>query len=287
MLTRRFGRTEHMSTVAIYGAAALYNGTPEMADQAMEQILAAGVNHIDIAPGYGKAEALMGPWIEKTRDQFFLGCKTQLRTKAEAAAELRLSLEKLRTDKFDLHQLHAVTSFEELDQVTGPGGALEALVDARDEGLTDYIGITGHGNQAPAVYLEALRRFDFDTVLFPINFVQYGMPEYRSQALELLDVCQKKDVGVMIIKSVARRPWGERDHTYNCWYEPFDTPEMIQKGVDFSLSQVGVTGLCTTGDINILPLFLDACQNFEPMSVADQVTLIVASAKHAAVTIFE
>jgi aryl-alcohol dehydrogenase-like predicted oxidoreductase len=287
MKTRRFGRTGHMSTIAIFGTAALYNGTPEMTDQAMEYILEAGVNHIDIAPGYGKAEALMGPWIEKTRDQFFLGCKTQLRTKEEAATELRLSLEKLHTDKFDLHQLHAVTSFEELDQVTGPGGALEALVEARDEGLTDYIGITGHGNLTPQVFLEALRRFDFDTILFPINFVQFGIPEYREKALELLDVCQQKDVGVMIIKAAARRPWGEREHTYACWYEPFDTPEMIQKGVNFALSQAGVTGLCTTGDINILPVFLEACHNFEPMDDVDQGTLIASASDHAAVTIFE
>ena len=137
MEKRKFGRTNHMSTVAIYGAAALYDGTPEMAEKAMEYILDAGVNHIDIAPGYGKAEELMGPWIEKTRGKFFLGCKTQLRTKKEAATELRLSLEKLRTDKFDLHQLHAVTSFEELDQVTGSGGALEAIIEAKEEGLTD------------------------------------------------------------------------------------------------------------------------------------------------------
>jgi len=287
MKTRRFGRTGHMSTVAIFGAAALYVGTPEMTDQAMEHILAAGVNHIDIAPGYGKAEDLMGPWIEKTREQFFLGCKTQLRTKEEAAAELRLSLEKLHTDKFDLHQLHAVTTFEELDQVTGSGGALEALVDARDEGLTDYIGITGHGNLAPAIYLEALRRFDFDTILFPVNFVQFGIPEYREKALELLEVCQQKDIGVMAIKAVARRPWGERDHTYNCWYEPFDTLEIIQQGVNFALSQAGVTGLCTTGDVDILPLFLEACENFEPMAVDDQEALVASTSEYAAVTIFE
>lgn len=287
MLTRRFGRTDHKSTVAIFGTAALYNGTPEMADQAMEQILTAGVNHIDIAPGYGKAEDLMGPWIEKTRDQFFLGCKTQLRTEEEAAVELRISLEKLRTDKFDLHQLHAVTNLEELDQVTGPGGALEALVDARDEGLTDYIGITGHGNQSPAVFLEALRRFDFDSVLFPINFIQFGMPEYRDKTLELLDVCQQKDVGVMVIKSVARRPWGDREHTHDCWYEPFSSPEIIQQGVNFALSQEGVTGLCTTGDMTILPLFLDACENFEPMDESDQKDLVSSAADRAAVTIFE
>lgn len=287
MLTRRFGRTEHPSTVAIFGAAALYNGTPEMADQAMELILSAGINHIDVAPGYGKAEELMGPWIEKTRQQFFLGCKTQLRTKGDAAVELRHSLDNLRTDKFDLHQLHAITSFEELDLVTGSGGALEALVEARDEGLTDYIGITGHGNLAPQIYLEALRRFDFDTVLFPINFVQFGFPEYREKALELLSVCQEKDIGVMIIKSIARRPWGDREHTYDCWYEPFDVPEIIQQSVNFALSQSGVTGLCTTGDITILPLFLHACQNFESMTNFEQEELISSVGQHKAVTIFE
>jgi len=284
---RKFGRTGHMSTIAIFGAAALHEGTPEMTDKAMEYILAAGVNHIDIAPGYGKAEELMGPWIEKIRDRFFLGCKTQLRTKGEAADELRLSLEKLRTDKFDLHQLHAVTSFEELDQVTMSGGALEAIIDAKEEGLTNFIGITGHGNQAPMVFLEALRRYDFDTVLFPINFVQFAIPEYRENALELLTVCREKDVGVMIIKAVAARPWGDREQNYACWYEPFDTLEMIKNGVNFALSQNGVTGLCTTGDVHILPMFLNACQNYSPLSHEEQDELIASTKQHHAVTIFD
>jgi aryl-alcohol dehydrogenase-like predicted oxidoreductase len=286
MEKRRFGRTDHLSTVAIFGTAALYNGTPEMAEKAMQYIFDSKVNHIDIAPGYGKAEELMGPWVEKTRDQFFLGCKTQLRTKDEAAAELRLSLKKLRTDKFDLHQLHAVTSFEELDQVTSKGGALEALVEAKDEGLTDYIGITGHGNQSPAVFLEALRRFDFDSILFPINFIQFGRPDYRENTINLLRVCKEKEVGVMVIKAVAARPWGDRDHTYNCWYEPFDTQEMIQKGINFALSQDGVTGLCTTGDIDILPMFLKACENFTPIGIPEQDDLIASIKTYEAATIF-
>jgi hypothetical protein len=275
-----------MSTLAIFGAAALYEGTPEMTDLAMKYILDAGVNHIDIAPGYGKAEDLMGPWIEKTRDKFFLGCKTELRTKAAAAEEIRLSLEKLRTDKFDLHQLHAVTNFEQLDEVTGKGGALEAIIEAKEEGLTEYIGITGHGNQVPMVFLEALRRFDFDSLLFPINFVQFSNPEYKEKTLELLNLCQDRNVGVMVIKAIAARPWGSRDHTYACWYEPFDTPEMIQKGVDFALSQDGVTGLCTTGDINILPMFLEACENFNTMAVDEQEALISSAVELEAQTIF-
>lgn len=287
MIKRKFGRTGHLSTVAIFGTAALYDGTPEMTDKAMEYILNHQVNHIDIAPGYGKAEELMGPWIEKTRHQFFLGCKTQLRTKKEAAAELRLSLEKLRTDKFDLHQLHAVTSMEELDQVTSKDGALEAIIDAKEEGLTDYIGITGHGNQAPMVFLEALRRFDFDSILFPINFVQFSIPEYKEKALELLRECQQKNVGVMVIKAIAARPWGDRERKYACWYEPFDTPDIIQQGVDFALSQNGVTGLCTTGDINILPMFLEACEKFTPMDQDVQKELINSVDEYQGATIFE
>ncbi len=276
MEKRRLGRTGHMSTVAIFGAAAFYDTTPEVVDVAMEQIIAAGVNHIDIAPGYNMAEALMGPWIERERDRFFLGCKTGERTKEKAAAEMRRSLERLRTDKFDLFQFHAVTSLEELDQVTGPGGALEAVVEARDQGLTDYIGITGHGNNAPAVFLEALRRFDFDTVLFPINFVQYARPDYRKDAEELVRQCRRLDVGTLIIKSVARGPWGDKPRIYNPWYEPFDDPDLIQKGVDFALSQ-DVTGLCSVADTTLLPLFLAACEKFTPMDQAGQEALIATA----------
>lgn len=284
---RKFGRTGHMSTVAIFGAAVLYEGTPEMTELAMEFILEAGVNHIDIAPGYGKAEDLMGPWIERTRDKFFLGCKTELRSKEAAAVEIRRSLEKLHTDKFDLHQLHAVTTFEQLDEVTGKNGALAAIIEAKEEGLTEYIGITGHGNQVPMVFLEALRRFDFDSVLFPINFVQFGNPVYQEKTLELLSLCQERGVGVMVIKAVAARPWGSRVKNYDCWYEPFDTEEMIQKSVDFALSQPGVTGLCTTGDIHILPKFLEACNQFRQMDKTRQSDLIASAVELEAMTIFE
>ena len=276
METRRFGRTGHMSTVAIFGAAAFWQVTQAEADATMERVIAAGVNHIDVAPSYGEAELRLGPWLARERKRFFLGCKTTERTKAGAAAELRRSLERLRVDSFDLFQLHAVTRMEELDQVTGPGGALEAVLDARAEGLMRYIGITGHGVDAPAIYLEALRRFDFDSVLFPINFVQYANPTYRRNAEELVRECHARDVGTMIIKSICRRPWGDRPHTYTTWYEPFDDPDHIQQSVNFALSQ-DVTGLCTTGDIHILPLFLEACERFKPMSQAEQAALVATA----------
>jgi aryl-alcohol dehydrogenase-like predicted oxidoreductase len=281
MEKRRFGRTEHMSTVAIFGAAAFYETTPDVVDEAMEKIIDAGLNHIDVAPGYGMAEALLGPWIETERDRFFLGCKTQERSKAAAADELRNSLELLRTDRFDLFQLHAVTTMEELDQVMASGGALEAIIAARDEGLTKYIGITGHGVDVPAVFLEALRRFDFDTILFPINFIQYGNPVYRGQAEELLVLCRERDVGTMIIKALAKGPWADKPKLYDSWYEPFDEAPLIQQAVNFALSQ-DVTGLCTTADVNILPLFLAACENFSPTSKAAQEALIAQAGQYEA-----
>jgi len=284
MERRRFGRTDHQSTIAIFGAAAFYEISQAEADKAIEKVIAAGVNHIDVAPGYGQAEERLGPWMPQIRGRFFLGCKTMERRKADATAELRRSLEILRVDKFDLFQLHAITSMAELDQVTTPGGALEAVIEARAEGLTDYVGITGHGNHAPAVFLEALDRFDFDTVLFPINFVQYANPEYRQNTEELLRQCRERDVGVMIIKAVAKLPWGERERIYNTWYEPFDDPVQIQQGVNFALSQ-DVTGLCTSADVTILPMFLDACERFEPMDVRQQEELIATAGDYE--TIFD
>lgn len=261
METRRFGRTGHMSTVAIFGAAALSGSSQEEADRAMEQIIEAGVNHIDVARSYGEAELRIGPWMPRERGRFFLGSKTTERTREGAWKELQETLQRLQTERLDLYQCHAVTTMEELDKVTMKGGALETLVQARDEGLTKYLGITGHGVDAPKIYLEALRRFDFDSVLFPLNFVQMRNPEYRKFAEELIAVCKAKDVGTMIIKHVTKGPWGNKSHTATTWYEPFDKMDEIQKGVNFALSYE-VTGICTPGETRILPLVLKACENF-------------------------
>jgi len=277
MEKRRFGRTGHESTVAIFGAAAFGGLKQEKADAVMEMVISHGINHIDVAPSYGDAELRLGPWMPRERNRFFLGCKTTERTRTGAAAELRRSLERLQTDRFDLHQLHGVTTMDELDKVTGSGGALEALIEARDEGLTKFIGITGHGVDAPEVFLEALRRFDFDTVLFPINFVQFTNPKYRKNAEELLRQCRAKDVGTMIIKSITKSPWGERKPTHHTWYEPFSDPETIQECVNFVLSH-DVTGICTTSDINLLRIVLDACEKFTPCNEGDRDALVEKAA---------
>ena len=270
MEQRRFGRTKHMSSVAIFGAFALSEVTQDEADRAMETVIGADVNHIDVAPTYGHAEERLGPWLARERDRFFVGGKTMERTRDGAAREMRESLERLQIDSFDLYQLHAVTTMEELDQVTGPDGALQAVLEAREEGLTRFVGITGHGLDTPAIFLEALSRFDFDSVLFPINFVLYGHDRYRKEAQELVRRCRTRDVGTMIIKSVARRLWDEDEpHTYNTWYRPFEEPEMIQRCVDFALSQ-DVTGLCSVGDATLLPRFLAACDACSPMTEEEQ-----------------
>lgn len=265
METRRFGRTGHMSTVAIFGAAAFSKISQEDADKVIDMIIQAGVNHIDVAPSYGQAEERIGPWMPRERSRFFLGCKTMERTKEGAWNEMQQSLKRLQTETFDLYQSHAVTTMEELDSITMKGGALEAFVKARQEGLTKFIGITGHGFNAPQIYLEALRRFDFDTVLFPLNFVQMGNSEYRNYAEELIATCKTKDVGTMVIKAITKGPWGEKAHTATTWYEPFDQMDEIQPAVNFALSY-DVTGLCTAGDTRVLPMFLEACENFNRLN---------------------
>jgi aryl-alcohol dehydrogenase-like predicted oxidoreductase len=280
MQTRRFGRTEHLSSVAIFGGAAFWEVDQAQADATMARVVAAGVNHIDVAPQYGLAEERIGAWLARPgeRERFFLGCKTMDRTKTGAAEELQRSLTRLGTDHLDLYQLHAVTSLEELDAVTSPGGALETLIRAREAGLTRFLGITGHGVDAPSVFLEALERFPFDSVLFPMNFVQMGLPRYRRATDALLEVCRERDVGTMVIKSITRGPWGAHDETHTTWYRPFESTGDIQRAVDFVLSH-DVTGLCTAGDATLLPLVLDACEAFTPMSQADRDALIAEGSR--------
>lgn len=273
MEKRRFGLTGHMSTVAIFGAAGFSQVSQVEADRVMELVIESGINHIDVAPSYGEAELRIGPWMRRERSRFFLGCKTQERTRAGAWTELRGSLERLQTESFDLYQCHAITTMEELDAVTSKGGALEAFVEARQQGLVRYLGITGHGVDSPRIYLEALRRFDFDSVLFPLNFVQMANPEYRRHAEALVAACKAKDVGTMIIKSITRGPWGEKPHTATTWYEPFEDFEHIQQGVNFALSYE-VTGLCTAGDTRIFPLMLKACENYTPLTAAEREAMI-------------
>jgi aryl-alcohol dehydrogenase-like predicted oxidoreductase len=268
-----------MSTAVILGAFAVGQLSQRQADEVMELVMAHGVNHIDVAPSYYDAEQRLGPWLEKYRDRFFLGCKSQLRGRNEARQELHRSLARLRVDVLDLYQLHAVTTMAELDQCFAPGGSMELLQEARDEGLTRYLGITSHGLQAPAVLLEALRRFDFDSLLFPLNFKLWADDDYRREMTVLLDVAAQRDVGTMVIKAWARAPWGEAERRYHTWYEPFDQAPMVEQALRFSLSQP-VTAAISAGDARLLPAILEAAERFEPMDEADQAALVAQAADY-------
>jgi predicted aldo/keto reductase-like oxidoreductase len=276
MEKRKLGRTGHMSTIVIFGAFAVGQIPQKEADAVMELLLEHGVNHIDVAPSYYDAELRLGPWLEKYRDRFFLGCKTQLRGKQEAREELHRSLERLRVDQLDLYQLHAATTIEELDQCFAPGGSMEVLVEAREQGLTRYLGITSHGLESPAVQTEALNRFDFDSLLFTLNFKMWADDAYRRDATQLLQMAAERDLGTMVIKTWARGPWGDQEPRYHTWYEPFDHPEMVERALRFNLS-LPVTGVISAGDARLLPMILDAAERFEPMDEEEQAALLATA----------
>lgn len=256
MATRRLGRTEHHSSLAILGAAAFWEATPEEAEQGLHLALDRGVNHLDIAPQYGAAEAVLGPHLPAVRDRLFVGCKTLRHNAAGVRTQLEASLSTLGTDRLDLYQLHAVTTVAELD---ARADALAAIERARDEGMTRFVGITGHDVSAPATFLEALHRYDLDTVMFPVYPRLWADPAYRVDAEALLEVCATRDVGVMAIKAVARRPWPTGgDRAPSPWYQPQTDPDAIERGVRFALSTPGVHAVCTPGDLGLLPAVLDA-----------------------------
>ncbi len=262
MQTRRLGRTGHFSSLAILGAAAFWDSAPEVSAEAFEAALRAGVNHLDIAPQYGRAQELLGPLLPAVRDRLFVGCKSLRHSADGVRAQLEESLSLLGCDSFDLYQLHAVTSVDELDRRSG---AAEAVLRAREEGLCRFVGVTGHDLTAPAAHLEALRRYDLDTVMFPVNPRLWADPDYRRDAEAVLAECARRDLGVMAIKAAAARPWGARPHAQDTWYEPYTTPDEVARGVRFALSVDGVHAFCTPGDLGVLPLALEAANRFEAL----------------------
>ena len=270
MQQRRLGRLGHQSSVLIYGAAALGEADQDTADASIRLALDAGINHFDVAASYGDAELRLGPWMPEIRDRIFLATKTGLRDRDEAWAQINRSLERLRTDHVDLIQVHAVGDLPELDLVTRPGGSLEAVVRAREEGLAGAVGITGHGHDAPATHLEALGRFPFDTVLSPLNWVLAQDPAYLAAYQALVAEVQAQDAGLMIIKSAARRNWPEPvEHTYTTWYEPFDDQDPITAAVAWVLSHAEVTGIATPGDVRLLPLVIEAERRLGEVTPSD------------------
>jgi len=259
MEKRRLGRLGHDSSVLIYGAAALSDVTQDVADRSVQEALDAGINHLDVAAGYGDAELRLGPWMSRIRDDVFLATKTGERGCEAAWRQINASLERLQTDHVDLLQLHAVGDRDDLDRATAPDGALTAALRAQDEGLVGAVGITGHGHEAPATHLEALRRHPFATVLTPLNPVLWRDETYRADYEALVAEVRRQDVGLMTIKTVSRRNWPEgAEHAHTTWYEPYADEARITAAVSWVLSHREVTGLATAGDVRLLGTLIRA-----------------------------
>ena len=275
-----FGRTGHESTRTLFGAAALGRVTQTEADSTLDVLLEYGVNHIDTAASYGDAELRIGPWMAQHRQSFFLATKTGERTYEKAREEIRRSLERLRVDQVDLVQLHNLVEPEEWEVAMGSDGTLKAAIEAREEGLVRFIGVTGHGLTAPAMHKCSLERFAFDSVLLPCNYVLMQNHQYAADFETLLTLCQSRNVAVQTIKSIARRPWGDEPRTRTTWYEPLENQKDIDRAVHWVLSRPGIF-LNTAGDIHILPRVLDAASSFEAAPSDEEMTDAAATLEMA------
>ena len=262
MITKQvFGRTGHESTRVIFGGAALSEVTQEEADRVLDVLLRYGVNHIDVAASYGDAELRVAPWLRKHPSQFFVATKTDGRTYDDAKRDIHRSLQRLGREHVDLIQLHNLVDPIDWDTGLSPKGALEACVEAREQGLVRFIGITGHGSQVAATHLRSLERFDFDTIMLPYNYLMMQDAHYSAIFDRLVAVCEERNVVVQTIKAIARRPWWGRDHTCATWYEPFTEQRDIDAAVHWVMARAGVF-LTTAGDIHIAAKVLDAGDRF-------------------------
>ena len=252
-----FGRTGHPSTRLIFGAAALGAMSQERADATLAFVDESGINHIDTAASYGAAEDLLRPFLSEHRSRYFLATKTGERDGTAARAELERSFERMGVDHIDLIQLHNLVEPDEWETAFAPGGAVDALARARDEGLVSFIGVTGHGLRIPSMHLRSLERFDFDSVLFPYNRSLLRSDAYRADVEELREVCSTRGVAVQTIKSIARGRWPEPTGREFSWYEPLTDPEAIARAVRFVLAEDDLF-LDTTSDARLLPLLVDA-----------------------------
>jgi aryl-alcohol dehydrogenase-like predicted oxidoreductase len=260
--TAAFGRTGHESSRVIFGAAALGNVSQAEADRTLDTLLEHGINHIDTAASYGDSELRIAPWLKREPEAFFLATKTGERNYNEAREEIRRSLERLGVDHVDLIQLHNLVDVIEWEFALREGGALQAAVEARDEGLVRFIGVTGHGLSVASMHRRSLERFAFDSVLLPYNFRQLQDARYREEFEALVAVCAERGVAVQTIKSIALAPWDGRPQTANTWYEPLTDPAEIELAVHWVLGREGIF-LNSVGDVNLLPHVLAAAERFE------------------------
>lgn len=276
MESRRLGKTGHMSSILTFGSAALWRVSQEEADSAIELAIEHGVNHFDVAPTYGQAEARLGPWMARHHKEVFLACKTTERSKVRAWESLKRSLEALRVDYFDLYQSHGVDDLETLNAILSPEGAIEAFLEAREQGLVRHIGITGH---RPFVQVEALNRFDFDTVLFPLSQVLAAHRNDYNDFSILVDYAKQKDVGMIVIKTFAKQPWQSAMHDYRTWYEPFDEQKDIDKSLWYALSQ-GVTTAAMPSDFSLWLKVIDAANRLRDIDAKEQREVVSEARKY-------
>ncbi len=271
--TMQFGNTGHSSTRALFGAASLASVSQSDADRTMELLIDYGVNHIDTARSYGDAELRLGPWMKRARDEFFLATKSGARTKSEARRELEESLERLQTDHIDLWQFHCLVDPFEWETAMGEGGILEAAIEAREQGLISYIGVTGHGITTAQMHMKSLERFEFDSVLLPYNYLMMNDPVYAQEFNQLLKVCSERKVAVQTIKSIARKTRTDRHDGYSTWYEPLSDSGSIAKTVTWVLQNEQIF-LNTPGDITLLPHVLKAASERTKPSPEEMASLV-------------
>src|SRR5258707_13869391 len=251
-----FGRTGHQSTRAVFGGASLAKVTQDEADQTLEVLLRYGINHLDVAAGYGDAELRIAPWLRKHPGRFFLATKTGSRTYDDAKRDIHRSLERMGVQRVDLIQLHSLADPIEWDQALSPKGALEACIEARDQGLVRFIGVTGHGSQIAATHLRSLERFNFDSVLLPYSYIMMQDPHYAAAFEQVAALCAERNVAALTINSITRRPWCGRERTRPTWNEPFHQQSDIDAAVHWVLARPGIF-VATVGDIRLLPKVLD------------------------------
>jgi aryl-alcohol dehydrogenase-like predicted oxidoreductase len=269
-----FGRTGHKSTRVVFGAAALSSVPQRVADQTLDVLLRYGVNHIDTAASYGDSELRIAPWLKREPGRFFLATKGDKRDEKGAREDIHRSLDRLGVDHVDLWQIHSLADPIEWDRALSPGGALDAALTAREEGLIKWIGVTGHGAQIAATHRRSLERFDFDSVLLPYNYITMQSAYYRENFEALFKTCQERNVALQTIKSIAMRPWMDRDHTRTTWYQPLESPDDVDLAVWWAMGRSGIF-LNSVGDVDLLPLVLDAAQRFHQIPGEGQMLALI------------
>jgi aryl-alcohol dehydrogenase-like predicted oxidoreductase len=273
-----FGRTGHQSTRILFGAAALSSVSQDVADRTLDLLLEHGINHIDVAASYGDAELRIKPWLKREPGRFFLATKTDQREAEGARADLHRSLDRLGVDHVDLWQLHNLADPIEWDTALSPGGVIEAAVEAREQGLVSWIGVTGHGAQIAANHRRSLERFQFDSVLLPYNRITMRLPYYAENFEALAATCAERDVAIQTIKSIARGPWLGRERTTSTWYEPMTEQPDIDLALWWAMGRDGIF-LNSPGDVDLLPRFLDAANRFQARPSEAEMDELVSRAR--------